>query len=62
MSQGLRTLGALTEDLGLFPSIYMIVHNHPRFWFQAVLSFMGTKHTHGAYTFLHVKHSHLKNN
>jgi hypothetical protein len=48
MAQWLRTLAALTEDLGLVPSAHMVVYNHLKLQFQGIrcplLNFVGTMH------------------
>lgn len=58
-SSAARNIAVLSEDLDLIPSIHRASHNHLELQLQEILYLllvsMGTKHSHGAHTYMQVK-------
>ena len=63
MSQQLRALAALAEDVGSVPSTHMMVYNHLLLMFQRaqypILASIGNRLAHSAQTYMQANtHSH----
>lgn len=62
MTQRLRTLGILQEDLGSVPRTYMAAPTHAELQCQGInpilLTSTGTRHVHGTRTCRQMTHTH----
>ena len=58
------TAHAALEVLGLIPRTNMVSHNHLHLQFQGVrhplLTSAGTRHVHGAHTYMQAKHAYIQ--
>jgi hypothetical protein len=64
MTQWVKALTALSKDLGLSLSTYMVAHSHLKLQFQRIqcplLMSAGIKHEQGTQTYVRPKHSQIK--